>query len=369
MTYLIIVFILLYGVVRFDINKVNVGRKNWAYISCSVIILMFSLRYRIGTDSVSYQYFFEKLLPSLGNLNFSSLTEDFVYEPGFVIFINTVVFRFLYKRSHYFFLSVLLYFILFSFPLTCESIRQSLAMSLFLIAIPYIEQRNYVKYVSILAVAFFFHYSSVILFLLPLLIWCKVNTLYSYIFLVLLFLAGGTLRSQFGGAIEIAGGYFAGFDRAGTTYGEGSRYMNDAININAAIMSLLIIFMYIIVSSRLKNNQRLMPYNYLLFCYLCWQMLSINLGIFYRFASYFSIFGILYLSEGLLLYHNSINRTKSKNVFVTALVALAVVVMVRHNFQIEVFPGARQIECYYPYNSVVEKAEMPRREAIYNQMP
>lgn len=365
----------------------TLGRKNWAYISCVAVVLMFSFRYRIGTDSVSYQYFFEKLLPSLGNLNIGTLTQDFVYEPGFVIFssiiktifgdwlffqiitscmINGTIFYFLYKRTPYFFLSALLYFVLSSFSLTCESIRQSLAMVLFLWSIPYLENNKYIKYYLLLTIAFTFHYSSVILWLLPLLKWCKVNIWYSYAFLMFLFLAGGAIRSQFGDMVELIGGYYAGFERAGTTYGEGSRYMNDVINLNAALMSLFRILTYIVVSYSLRKSQRLIQYNYLLFIFLCWQMLSINLGIFYRFASYFSIFGILYLTDGLLLSYKS---AKPKNVLATGMAVLAVGIMIRHNLQIEVFEGARQVECYYPYNSVFEKEEMPRREAIYNSLP
>ena len=267
MIYLIIITVLIIGVLRFDVNKVRQGRKEWLLFVSYFIIALFAFRYRIGSDSVSYQYFFEKILPTFDHLDFSSLTDDYVYEPGFVIFmsiiktvfghwlffqiisvliITSAVFNFFKKNSPYGFACILLFFLLCSYSMLCESIRQSLAMSMFLFGLPYLQKKQYIKYYLFLIPAFFFHYSSAIMVLIPFLTWAKVNNKFTYLFLIFLFVVGGTIRAEFGNIVDVLGNLYAGFERAKTTYGEDSRYMSDSVQlwtiINAAFRIITLIF-------------------------------------------------------------------------------------------------------------------------------
>lgn len=147
----------------------------------AVLLLVASFRYAIGFDYFSYQNFYEQM----SVYTCSDILRMYPYEPlfflvcrcfsllgcsypVFLVFVNifllfTVLF-FLRRFSKLFWVSVYLYITLQFFAYHMNLLRQSIALSFFLLAYPYLKNKKILPFTALLLIGGLFHNSLWFLF-------------------------------------------------------------------------------------------------------------------------------------------------------------------------------------------------------------
>lgn len=155
-------------------------------VLCAVLTLIAALRFRVGMDSIAYESIYQSL-PSLGTLSLSDFAES-RFEPAWLllcallrsispeflllqmvhaIFVNWAVGRFIQRSSRHPFIALTLYFLILFIPFSTEILRQSVAISIFLLAWPLLRARHFVVFSLLILIASAFHVSALPLLLLP----------------------------------------------------------------------------------------------------------------------------------------------------------------------------------------------------------
>ncbi len=186
MIYLAIFIGLLILIYYYDWGGHYKERLFWFVLTLVIMICVTGLRYRIGTDSIRYENEYKEY-PTLGELKaehfkstryaplyilFNSLcrtiTPEFMLVQFMVsIFINSVVFWFLYKNTRHIFFGAFLYYIFLYLNLNTEVLREAMAVGMFLLSWPFFQKGRWWAYYPIIAVACLFHVSAFVLLLLP----------------------------------------------------------------------------------------------------------------------------------------------------------------------------------------------------------
>ena len=204
MIYFIYFVIFLFFAFNYDFLRKK-GLENFFYILEAIsLILLATLRFRVGGDSLTYEDNYE-YLPTLNELfqfGFNSLE----YQPlwyvlnalirtvsdKFVLFqfvhaliINIPIFIFFHKYCKHKFTMVLFYFVFIYHYFNFEILRESIAVVIFLFALPKIFEKKYFTYYVLIAIAFLFHASAIFLFFIPLIIqFLKKDLSFSTLFII-----------------------------------------------------------------------------------------------------------------------------------------------------------------------------------------
>lgn len=173
---------------RYDYMQAERGRKFWIITTLIILILIAGLRYRIGTDSINYASYFrdQNSLLDLRDSDFdaSRFAPGYIYLTSFVklfteefvvvqliqsIFVNCVIFWFMYKYCRHFFFGMLIFLFYEYYLLLFEQMREGIAVAFFLLAWPAFKEKKWLIWYLLSVVALFFHISAIIMFFLPLL--------------------------------------------------------------------------------------------------------------------------------------------------------------------------------------------------------
>lgn len=162
----------------------------WIRVFCGIgFLFLFGLRGYVLEDWVNYYDFFLNL-PTLFDSNIDTFLSQIGgsgMEVGFVfyttlvktispnyhvwIFISTLIDFlildfFFYKYSKYYAMSFVLFFAFLGIGLEINVMRNMKAIMLFLLSVPFIEQRKFIKFFFLNTLGFLFHVSSTIYFIL-----------------------------------------------------------------------------------------------------------------------------------------------------------------------------------------------------------
>lgn len=219
-----------------------------------------------------------KMEPGWITLNFilSRISKDYLILMFFTSFVTVYSYiKAIKSYSPYIYISVVIFYCLF-FIQSLFVLRQYMAMSLCLLSIPYIIERNFKKFFILLVLACTIHYSALVFGLLYPLYCMKINrNVMVFVFAACII---GRLIS------EIAFNFVFQFDWYSTSaFEEGS-------NITAFIISCIVVVPYFFVTrnkiSTINGAEKL----FFLMC-ICWLIIQIA-GIGYaptnRLAKYFS---------------------------------------------------------------------------------
>lgn len=148
-------------------------KKFFVALSCLPFLIVASLRKFVGTDYSSY--LFNKVPEILSNpiqpeFGFSALVYvcmKYLDCYQVVIVVIACIFcilswKFLYRESDDFSLSILIFVSLGCFYFSLNAMRQSVAIAIFFFAVQYIERRELKKYLACLLVGVSFHLSALV---------------------------------------------------------------------------------------------------------------------------------------------------------------------------------------------------------------
>mgnify|MGYP003571268982 CR=1 FL=1 len=184
-------------------------KKIISIISLVVLCIISGTRYNVGgTDYFMYKNIYQSLPTSNIFSQMISFCSSTGLEHGFYLYlsvikllgfnyygftlINSIVFYFLFykvlKRYDYNINFVLILFLYkMFFYNTMISMRQPISIIIFWLSLPYLKDKKYIIYYLMCFVALFFHRSSVILFLLPLVTHFKISKNTYFILLIAFF--------------------------------------------------------------------------------------------------------------------------------------------------------------------------------------
>lgn len=207
MIYVFVVLGLFWFIYIYDYKGCRKDKLLWYNIMMIIFVVIAGFRYRLGIDTVNYEdefyretlYFSEWNLSNIfleadtdsGYLMYTSLMKSLfgsweVAQFLIALFVNVVVFRFLYKNTIYPFVAILLYFCSLYYDLNFETLRQALALSFFLLGYKYLMENKYLKYYIFVILSILFHKVALLTLFFPFIKTLKVNVC-TVVFLIFCF--------------------------------------------------------------------------------------------------------------------------------------------------------------------------------------
>ena len=119
--------------------------------------------------------------------------------------VNVLIFKYIRRHSQYLFTCVLFYFFINYVTFTMEIMRGSISIALCLFGNDYIVEKKWFKGYLLYIIASFFHFQTIVLFVLPALFWIRFNRIgFSALFVA--FIVGIFLKGILGDYIFLLGG-------------------------------------------------------------------------------------------------------------------------------------------------------------------
>lgn len=247
------------------------SRKNLQFglkVSFLLIFAFLALRYNYGSDYMTYykDFFTINSYPSINYFD-----KSFHYEAGWLFLcrvfspfgffsmvivlaaFNCIVYYWFIKKYvpiKYYWLAVFFYIFTPGFMLVhASAMRQSIAIAIFLISVPYIYKKKPIHYFVLIGIAYLFHTSALILipiYFIGIFNW-KINTKMSivlFLLFLLLFIYGDLLLAQVNSLLSL---YFQQYE---TYLGTGAE-----INSGLGVIFLSIMLIFILFYSRFQYKE------------------------------------------------------------------------------------------------------------------
>lgn len=204
MVYVIPIFVIVFCIYWYDYLGKS-GCKNLIYYGLMVYCVIISgLSYRIGYDIVSfYESEFYDSYVTLSHVSIDYLFHTSGRQPGWMLFasccksimsdfnfmktviafvVNYAMFTTIRRYTENIFCGVLIYLIYIYPYFSFEILRESMAVSIFLLSTKYLERRNLKAFYLCMVGSYSFHESSIIMFLLPLFVNLEFTKKQVYVF-------------------------------------------------------------------------------------------------------------------------------------------------------------------------------------------
>lgn len=377
MLYIIILIYILSLVVIYDINN-NKNGKNFNFLFLLIIFICTAgFSYRLGIDSIVYESFYLSY-PSLNDINWDlirlfnenqgeplwliinslikNFTNDFCYLKIFIaIFVNCSIFWFVKKHSGTPFMVILFYYLFQFWNFNYEILRESLTLSLFLLALHQIldGKNNITLYYLIIIPAIFIQYFSIFALFFPLL-----KRFYAYNLKTLIlfsFIAIPFIMSVSGFIVNLGVFNETITDKMNNKYLLGNNIYGDGVfNLFGVIQRLGIIALSFNMLVSIKNKIDKNIYSYAII-YSLVLILTMGFAVLYRVNNYFSILFYIciasYVKELFSIYKNDLFRY--------SVIVLFIILMIQPKFDVNYYRK------YTPYSSIFNPVYNYEREIIY----
>ncbi len=379
MIYFLILLLLILGVLLYDFG--NSKRQNAYYkIILIIFILLSGIAYKVGADIPNYMKEFDtskwsdlRNISILGNRQFlwiflqnicKSIIDSFSFFKIIIsVIFYSILFKFFKNYSEHFFTVILIFFVVMSFDINFNILRQSLAIAFFIYSVKFIEKNHYLKSYILIFVAILFHNTAVVLILLPILNAFDLrrhSTIIPFlsaaiILLCLIFVPEIVqLISQSNNDVAKMALYYTMSDAY-------SDSMSLSPIIAFQILFKIIIFLYSLKYSNLKNIV-------LLSCllYIVIFVLSIKITIMGRLLLYFTPAYLICLTEAIYIAADKFIVRSQRKIVVLLLVWLSLVIPLHNLYEINPRYRQRQYIQYFPYYSIITQRTDPIREQLFN---
>ncbi len=384
--YLIILLFILIGVFVYDIGSCCQYRDSHIYLILVMLIFVSGFAYRLGGDGMMYVQEY-KSMRTIPDLSISYLLGFQGRQPGWVFLcticktitsdywlfklthafiVNTAYVIAIKRHTNYVFSALLAYYILIFFNQNFQILRESLAISLFLLSLPSFYENKWIKYYLFAFLAFFIHEGAAFLFLLPLIKILGFNkySIALYICSAVLFVVYASDMLQLLMTLALSGDidndkfyfYFHDLESSESTSGIGNVILN-------LIIPFSILLYYKVKGIKITY---LFPALFSLIIYT----FSMVLPIVYRFGNYVLIFNYLLLIDFLFTWFSSIRYSiKYRLAFISLFLFSFIGFKARIYFIGNYGEGRfKQYVQYFPYASVFDEYEDPEREFFIKQL-
>ncbi|OJZ13216.1 EpsG family protein [Sphingobacterium sp. 40-24] len=375
MIYLFLSIVILTLVVTYDLKKLKAGRDLWYWTIFIFFVCVAGLRYKVGGDSLEYYNSFTGQIPTLNDLSrdhFFSIR----YEPFWIIlnsvcktiindfalfqfvhafWINFVIFKFFKNNTQFRFTAILVYWMFFYFYFNMEILRESIAISLFLVAYPYLSKKKWLKYYIIVICSAMFHTSAIFLLFLPFFSSQVLNrvTLIRIAFVVVgtVFLLGvvpsivpGSELQQRFASYQLFTPTFTGFTYYSLIYFFGPLYLYfNYIKYRSPVFEELVVAYFTIAG---------------VVCYLTG---------FARLINYFTPFLAVFFTNYVFLIYELKKYKQIRSLVIVGVFLISFIPKYLYYFQdtSDLVANTHKYDLWYPYNSIFDKQENQIREQLF----
>ena len=365
MLYILILIYIIYLSIRYP--RLNNKSLGLFYLLFIIFALVAGLRYNLGTDTYAYTKEY-KTFPTLFQLQYSfiknspyqifwilfesslrTITKSFyLLQTILAIFVNFVVFRTIRKYSLNPFFSILLYYILFYLNLNMEIIRESISICLLLLGVGYISEKKYIKYYVLATIAFLFHESGLVLFIVPAILNINISKKAYVISITLLILFSGLLSIYFLDYLSKIN-FILGLSKI-------NYYTNISTNIGFPLFNY-VKYVFLPVSILFVFYNCLNDYEKkYIFIYVIFSILFIQIFIFYRIRDYFLIFLIISFTNSIIIRFG--NKSLKLLLKLLSIFVFIFIFMYRYYYSASNPYNYQLYLNYYPYNSIINE-EIP----------
>lgn len=328
------------------------------------IVLLMGFRYRVGIDTINYMIEYSKF-PTLSSIKFKELL-DYEYAPLYMLLtaicksvtpnfvllqfvhsflLNLIIFIFLKRNTQNPFRSILLYFIVCGLYFNTEILRESLAIGVFLLNFENLKNERWRRYYLWCFVAIMIHYSAIILLAAPLFIYLKLN----WKTIILLLLIGFYYEMIIENIL-----YLIPIKSAGkAVYIQLENMYNEKLNSNWLYLNLIqtvLIPLMVLKLGKKDKSYESMVYAYV-FCGICCIYFYL---ITQRFANYFAVFFVAYLSNWI---HYNLKRK----------LLIYGVMFIFIGFYAFSYANHERFKMWYPYHSVFNPVKDQDREKMHQE--
>ncbi len=379
--YVFVFIILILLSIVYDAKKGIKGYKFSYIITFLIITVVAGLRYKIGSDTLAYmdEYKYYPDIFHLTNYNYKDIRDDvlwvvfcslcksisdsyFFMQFIHAFLINSVFFYFIYKNTKYRFTAVFFYYILGFLYFNTEILRESMAVSVFLISLSSFYKKKWVQYYILVTVATLFHSSALITFIFPLFIKIKFNKFF-IISLITVTLLASVIWQLFNENIKY---FFAisSIESKANIYLTNELYqysLNGIIyGLFAYVFTPLICVLYFYKKNTGSSKQA--P--------LIWLYISLGIFIIYnntiftRFQNYLFFPFIILLSN---IFNNQETKKRDKLSQPFQFFALFLIILVTHYynyFKLDITNNTYIYDRYTPYHSILTKKTTKEREIL-----
>lgn len=392
MEYLFCLIILILGC----FIKTPKDRKFWYVFEFVLLTTLMALRYRVGGDTQAYYEFFYKDYINLSLNDFFSIKwSNELYQPLWILlnlvsksiyndftvvqiihalFVNAVIFWFIWKNTKTPFRVIIFYFLFDYLYFNTEIMRESIAVCIFLLSYSFLKERKYIKYFIMSSIAFGFHTSAIILFPFPLIYGVlnkKINLKLLMIICVIVFILAFTpIVSDLVQAVGLLG-----MEKRYYSYTTYYQYNLNAY-IKLAIEAFVMFILILIVNSN-YNNKDLYKDRFALNMCLLFSLFAICLPISVRFLNYFKIQLAILMVENI--FYIIKNKFIVKKIYISIMTLIFVAFFMFNktlyytkdmtNFNYG--KTAKNYNRWYPYHSILDKqnpAVITKQNIFFNSM-
>lgn len=374
MIYFLIFFALVACVTKYDAFNFKKRQQIFNAFVC-VLIVICGIRYRVGTDTIAYMDEYNGALHDLSDRYqigwililkfFKSINANFYFvQFAIATIINWGVCRFINSsKKMYIFSGLLLYYSLLFPAWNFEILRQSICISLFLIALPYIKKKLSIYFILI-CIASTIHEMSLILLFVPLFMKIQLNKLMLLCFtsLICLIIAiAPFLREQF---IQLAISISFLEERATYYYSEVDdaatfSFMSYFFNV---LLNIAIPLCFIFMDKNNKHNGN----DYYILCILSifTYALSMMIPMLYRVNYYFSLFTLLLFIDIIFTIVCKISSKRNTRQLLYALILFSLILVKGRIYISKNYYGIPMYTHYYPYTNIFNEYKVHDREKL-----
>ena len=394
MIYLAIFLLLICLSFIYDIREKTANRDFWYNVMLVIFVLIAGLRWRLGVDTPNYLGSFYHEYPTINQFSFEDY--DVASSPLYVIinsfvksiggrfyivqlihatFVNVLLFKYIKRHSSYIFTCLFFYAIICYTTYNMETMRASMSIVVCLYANDFILEKKWLKGYSLYIIAFLFHAEAIVMFILPLFFFLKLNKV-GVLFLLLSFFIGIKLTDLLQDYLALTDTMPA-FEGEDTVESKAISYMSsDEFGTGKEGGILFYFFRYImpiayLISSllfikRFKQDSNLLKLEPLLLIGLAFFLIQCNLFIAYRLVDCFKIYFVLFYSE---LFVSLILKAKKLELALSCVRSVVLFFplffyIVFYDYLSDNGKGFR----YYPYDSVFERKVNKERQLKYNEI-
>ena len=371
-------------------------------VICVFLILIVGLRYRIGGDSIDYENEFNRIptLVHLGSFRFESIR----WAPGFTLFmiiskslypdftmfqllhatiVNSIIFWFILHNTRNKFIAICIYYISMYLYFNVEVLRESLAVCMFLLAWPFFRKGQWLFYYLMVIGATFFHVSALFTFLLPCLAIPGVRNLfrlgYKTIFiLIILFGISLYIGERFFSMIKLLSMNETINERA-DVYGKSTTFGFMVLNVMGMLEAMLKDILIPVLALwffrlTMKNKEGTDEYKafrkmeILIMANIYISTVALSIIMVSRFSNYLNLF--VYVMIASCFFQKVELKKKKRKVRLSSLYWSFIFLVVTSVYMKGYFGNTygsstnKRYMLYYPYYSVLDPQEDPRREEI-----
>lgn len=393
MTYLFILVLILYGIVKYDVTTCKEGKFELYIIIFTILIFISGFSYRLGGDGLHYLNEYNTYLTNDGfgwealnkydnrlpgwvlltKICRAITTEYWLFKLVHAVIINILIAKTIKRYTSYIFLGLLMYYVLLYFDFNFQVLRQSLSVAIFLTSIPYFEENKWGKYYIINIIALLFHDATIFCLIFPFVKFLGYGkkALCFYLSIVLLFII-------FSDNILIMALTSYTLDDSTAKLDFYAKKIELDVSFNFfynLLLSLIIPYGFIYYFNKKRILDAIYPKQYMIIVYGVIYTIGLFVPILYRFNFFFILFFYLFYIDIFRYIVESFSRKfrfgKLKINFATCFIILTFLfTAIKARFYFSpygetAYPTWVQ---YYPYSSIFFQNKDEKREEFFNRM-